>query len=99
MPTPRSRVTIIWIGLFTGLLLWGALAWLFMLRPHERAYFNPAPSGLVVQSLGPATNYLRLINPKHHWETFAVSNGTAKTMACWVTAVDQRTATGWVSNS
>ena len=77
------------------------VAWLVAGSKSDRRAFGSGPAGVTLQCLGSPTNYLKqmeLMDPSRRWKVFSISNGTSRAFMFSATAVDYRTATGWVSN-
>ena len=96
MMKPANRALIYVTACMALLGVVGLLARSSVRPKGAKPFFGPAPTGLALQFLGPATNHLKF-DPDHSWRAFAVSNGTSKTLFCTVTEVDRRTNDGWFS--
>jgi hypothetical protein len=97
-----SMNRIIQVGAVLFFVLSVALvAWLVAGSKSDRRAFGSGPAGVTLQCLGSPTNYLKqmeLMDPSRRWKVFSISNGTSRAFMFSATAVDYRTATGWVSN-
>jgi hypothetical protein len=76
------------------ILIAGSVVGLVARQSRSRSFFHPASSGLAMQVLGRATNYLKF-DQEHDWKAFCISNGTSRTVLYTVTEVEYRTTDGW----